>query len=199
MGLMASWLGFLGRDHSGIIAEFGLAPTGDEVWPGTRSAPFSILTLPSGWTILFSEKFDFVTPERVLELSAKGWVVGCRFDDKVTMESAIFAAKNGAEIWRVVHAPERGIMGLDVRGVPPVALTGIRERLERSEAEGEEDGSVDFMHDVAHELGLAVCGYRVDDEPSLFTGLRMASEPWPPVRRSLFSSLFRALTGKGAD
>lgn len=175
MGWSSSWVAIQGGVETEILEHLGLVETGQEVQPGTRSAPFSWAELPQGWVVVFSEDFEWASSNRVLELSRFGLTVGCQFEDKVAMTSSICAARDGVELWRVFHDNEASIYRLDVTGEPPVALAAIRGRLfEEQEKAGGEDAGVDYVHEIPFELAQAVCGYRHDEDESNFTGLRRA-------------------------
>jgi hypothetical protein len=195
MGWSSSWLAFKGRSQADILQEFGLVVFAEDLQVGSRCAPYYCLEKSDGWTVLFSEDFNFATRERLIEQSHKGLVVSCQFEDKVEMTSVAGAAEDGSELWRVFHDNTQSTYRLDVTGNPPPELAEIHAAQVKLQ---DEEGDADYLHDVPLEIARVFCGYRADDEPLLFTGLKKAGEPWPPVRRSLFSSLFRALTGKGA-
>ncbi|MDB5425828.1 MAG: hypothetical protein JWQ29_3244 [Phenylobacterium sp.] len=172
MGWMCSWVAVQGAAKSELLDALSLIETGEAVEPGSRSARMSCAERPGGWLILFSEDFDWAGRDRVLELSRFGLVVGCQFEDKVEMTSIARAARNGEELWRVSHINDPKYR-LDVSGEPPTELASIRERLFREQDEdGGEGSSVDFIHDIPLEVAKAVCGYRADEDQSVFAGLK---------------------------
>ena len=133
-----------------------------------------------GWVVLFSEAFDWADAERVLALSRFGLTVGCQFEDKVDMTSIACACRDGVELWRVSHANDPNHR-LDVTGDPPAQFAEIRDRLLRDQEEdGGEESDVDYLHDVPLDLARSVCGYRADEDRSVFVGLRPAgTSPQP--------------------
>lgn len=165
---------------------------GEQVEPGSRSAAMSCSERPGGWLILFSEDFDWADRSRVLELSRFGLAVGCQFEDKVDMTSIACAAQSGVELWRVSHV-NNPVYRLDVTGDPPAEFATIRDGLVRAQDEdGGEDSGADFIHDVPLELAKSVCGYRADEDESVFVGLRRASGSTDTVhspRKGIFAWL----------
>lgn len=175
MGWSSSWVAIQGGAKTEILEHLGLVETGQDIQPGTGSAPFSLAELPQDWVVVFSEDFDWASTNRVLELSRFGLTVGCQFEDKVAMTSSICAARGGVELWRVFHDHEGSIYRLDVTGEPPVELAAIRGRLfEEQEKAGGEDAGVDYVHEIPFELAQAVCGYRHDEDEAIFMGLMRA-------------------------
>jgi len=129
------------------------------------------------WVILFSDDFDWADPERVLELSRFGLALGCQFEDKVEMASVACAARDGAELWRVSHVNDPWDR-LDVSGEPPAALAAIRgEFFRKQEEDGGEKSGVDYVHEIPLELAKSVCGYRADEDESVFMGLKLIGAP----------------------
>jgi hypothetical protein len=154
--------------------------------------PLSLAERPGGWLILFSEDFGWADRDRVLELSRFGLTVGCQFEDKVEMTSMACAARGGEELWRVFHVNDP-LYRLDVSGDPPSELAAIRDQLFREQEEdGGQESSADFVHDIPLELAKVVCGYRADEDESVFVGLRKSqgsSSAAGPERTSLLTKL----------
>jgi hypothetical protein len=172
---MCSWVAVQGAAKAEVLDALGLVETAEEVLPGSRSVPLSCAERPGGWLILFSEDFDWADRGRVLELSRFGLTVGCQFEDKVEMTSVACAARNGEELWRVFHANDPKHR-LDVSGEPPREFTEIRDRLFREQEEdGGEDSGVDFIHDIPLEVAKVACGFRADEDESVFAGLKRAA------------------------
>ena len=198
MGWMCSWVAVQGVAKGEILGALDLVETGEQVEPGSRNAKMSCSERPNGWTVVFSEDFDWANGKRVLDLSRLGRVVGCQFEDKVEMTSIASEAKDGVELWRVAHVNDP-VYRLDVSGEPPVELAGIREKLFREQDEdGGEKSSVDYISDIPLEVAKAVCGYRADEEEATFAALKRAEKAaatassagaGTPVRRGLLDGL----------
>ena len=175
MGWMASWVAVQGAAKTEVLEHLGLTETGEEVFPGSRTAAFSYREFPDSWLVVFSEKFDWANQQRLLELSRFGFALACQFEDKVEMASSLTAARDGVELWRVFHDHTGSVYRLDVTGEPPAAFGALRDAaFDEQRQDGGEDSSTDFVHDVAHDLGKAVCGYRADEEEAAFAALRTA-------------------------
>lgn len=172
MGWMCSWVAVKGATKSELLEALDLVETGGEVEPGSRAAPMCWAERPNGWVVLFSEDFDWADRKRVLELSSLGLTVGCQFEDKVEMTSVASAAQDGVELWRVFHV-NNPKSRLDVTGDPPTQFAAIRDQLFR-EQEEDDANDTDYIHDVPLELAKSVCGYRADEDESVFMGLRSA-------------------------
>ena len=173
MGWSSSWIAIQGCEKDELLKYLNLEETGEKAFPGDGSVPFCVSELPGKWMVVFSEDFDWASPSRVLEMSKLGLTLGCQFEDRVAMTSAVCAARAGVELWRVFHNSEQSIYRLDVTGNPPEELAAIRDQLfQEQEHGGGEDSDADYVHDVPLELAKAVCGYRHDDYEPPFTALK---------------------------
>lgn len=199
MGWSSSWIAIQGRPKDDILGFLKLVETGEDVYPGSRSTDFSVKEFPGDWVVLFSESFDWANPARTLELSKLGLVIACQFEDKVAMTSTARAARDGMELWRVFHDHEQSVYRLDISGEPPAGLAAIRDQhFRQQESDGGEDAGVDYVHDVPFELARTVCGYRHDEDDSLFLGLRPDRAEYSSDRSSR-PSLFNRLFGRRPD
>lgn len=191
MGWMCSWVGVQTTDREALLNALGMVEAGDDVEPGSRSSDWSIGELPGGWLIVFSEGFEWGSPERARELSAFGRAVSLQFEDKVDMTSVACEARDGVELWRVSHSAEEE--DLEITGEPPPGFESIRDRL--SQDQEEEDGeSVDYLHDIPIEVAKSVCGYRADDWIPPFAALRQV-RPSPAAGPAAPGGLGRFLKG----
>ena len=192
MGWMASWVAVKGAPKVAVLEALGLSETGEEVLPGARYRGISCGELPDGWTVVFSEDFDWASRERVLELSRLGQAVGLQFEDKVEMTAIATGAQGGAELWRVYHDNDK--RRLEVSGEPPPEFAAIRDQLmQAQEDDGGEESDTDFLHDIPLETAKAACGYRADDWVPAFIGLvGPGAEPEPvrEARPGFFARLF---------
>jgi hypothetical protein len=160
MGFSISWFGFENKSKAEVLALFGLRDLGtvDEA----NGALFSVAELPTGWTILFVNDYEFGGDAEVLaEVSRVGYVVACQAEEHV-MASAARGYRDGREEWQVVHDSSRGRDDIAVRGQPPARLTKIRRRLAAQQQEPGEWPRVDFLFDVPVELAASETGYRHD-------------------------------------
>lgn len=195
MGWMASWAGVRGASREAVLAALGFEETGELVEPGSRGRNFSIGEVGDGWVIVFSEDFEWGTPERVVELSRLGPALGLQFEDKVEMTAIACGAENGVETWRVSHVNDEG-REISVSGDPPPGFAQIRDECLRLQAEDPSD-DVDYLHELPLDLCKSVCGYRADDWLPPFMAVKRIGAPAKAERRAehargggFFSRLF---------
>ena len=199
MGWSCSWIAVQGVAKGEVLAVLDLVETGEQVEPGSRGARMSCSERPNGWTVVFSEDFDWANGKRVLELSRLGLVVGCQFEDKVEMASIASEAKDGVELWRVAHVADP-IYRLDVSGEPPAEFADIRERIFREQEKVDAGkSSVDHIFDIPLDVAKAACGYRADEEEATFAALKRVGTSTiteAPARRGLVERLLRRFAGR---
>jgi hypothetical protein len=175
---MNSWVAIQQCHAAELLDYLGLVEIGESDYP--PAARFSWAEFPNQWVVVFSQDFDWGSPERARELSRFGLALGCQFEDKVEMTSLLCAARDGNELWRVFHNSLGSIYRLDVTGEPPNELWSIRDRVFREqESDGGEEAGVDYVHDIPFELAQAICGYRHDEDETLFKELRKVGVPGP--------------------
>jgi len=173
-----SWIGFQGLSKQELLDKLGLEDTGQEGDFLAAASPFSLGQFTGGWLVLFIDDYDWADPKRVLELSRLSLVVGCQFNDKVNLFSAICAARGGTELWRVSQPRnEDTISSLEISGHPPVALGAILSTKAREKFDEEGDG-LEFSFEVPLELGKAVCGFRHDEGEAPFVGVKPVPGGW---------------------
>ncbi len=196
MGWMCSWVGVQGATRSAVLARLGFEETGPAVIPGVRDAAFSAGDV-GDWIIVFSETFDWGSPEQALSLSDLGLTVSLQFEDKVEMTSVACGARDGVELWRVSHVNDVG-RELVAAGEMPPEFDDIRDRLMREQAG--DDGSCDYLHDIPIEVAKSVTGYRTDDWEPPFAALKRIGEAAEPAREpggGLFAMLRGIFGGSG--
>jgi hypothetical protein len=90
VGFKISWIGFDGKGKTSALEIVGLKDTGepDEV----NEAPFSGAEIPGGWFTLFSNDFQFVSRERLAQLSIDCRIIACQVH-----EGIMFSAGYGYE------------------------------------------------------------------------------------------------------
>lgn len=160
MGFRISWVGFEGVDQAACLSFVGMTDTGhaDEA----NEAPFSMATLPTGWTILFSNDFEFASEQKLAELSKCGRVVGCSIHEGIMYSSAASYLK-GRRLWFVDHDSSQSIIDLTLDGTLPAEFDAIRARLvSEQEASGGEQSDTDYIFDIPVELAAHCTGYRHD-------------------------------------
>lgn len=193
MGLSCSWVAVEGGNKDEILTKLNLVETGQQADPGGRNpgSPLCYFEWPSDWFIVVSEDFEWVSRERVFELSEFGLTLGYNMLENVEAGfSTALAAEKGVVLWRVAHNGKT--KKIEVSGNPPEEYIDIRDQIVR---EQEEKDDANYLLDIPTELAKAVTGYRLDDEDTPFHGLR----PGPAVhaaaaaaqpKRGFFASLF---------
>lgn len=161
MGYKISWFGVENLPAAEVAALFGLHMTGtvDEA----NEAPFSIAELPTGWTVLWANDFDFLTVERLQALATDRRMVGVQLHEGVMVSHAL-CVHAGREVWSLVHDGQEGPRNLDVEGAAlPEAFDAIRARLfAEQDANDAGDKDTDYVFDVPLEVAASVVGFRHD-------------------------------------
>lgn len=160
MGFKISWVGFHELSKSEVLDLFGGTDSG--IADEANEAPFSIAEIPSGWVVLFSNDFGFVSEEALEALSARGAVVAWQVHEGI-MVSAAYCYDRGKQQWALLHNSENGVTDLSVWGELPTAFESVRERLAKEqENNGGDDADVDYFFDIPIETAQALCPYRHD-------------------------------------
>jgi hypothetical protein len=159
MGFKLSWIAFQDTTKQQILEALGLRDTGvpDEF------APFVGAELPTGWLLLLTRDFDYISPARLAALSAGCRLVACQVHEGI-MASGAFFYERGSELWHVTHDSDKGTRDLSVSGSPPPELDLIRRRLTRRQDEEPREKrfllGIDYIFDVPVDTAFAICGYR---------------------------------------
>jgi hypothetical protein len=158
MGLNLSWIATRGLDKAEVLARLGLVMTGQtgEYFDTARSCA----ELPGDWLIVYANRMDWATPERIAAVSVGGEAVGCQMSETV-MWSGAWGCRDGAREWSVTHDPDKDLNGVKVEGDPPSQLPDVMATARRGQERG--DDSVDYMFDVPVELVAAVCGFNANE------------------------------------
>jgi hypothetical protein len=154
VGFKISWIGFAGKDKTSALEMVGLKDTGepDEV----NEAPFSGAEIPGGWFILFSNDFQFVSRERLAQLSIDCRIIACQVQEGI-MFSAAYGYERGNRVWELAHNAQQGIDDLSVSGSPPPSFESIRQTRRQDATAG---GGGDYIFDIPVEVAAAICKYR---------------------------------------
>lgn len=100
MGFHISWIAFKGLKKAEALDIAGLRDTGTQ--DEANESPFSCAELPTGWTILFSNDFDYASPERAEAFAAKDAMLSCQIHEGI-MYSGVRFHDHGHYIWSVSH------------------------------------------------------------------------------------------------
>jgi hypothetical protein len=152
MGFRISWIGFDGKGKSSALEMVGLKDTKE---PEVNEAPFSGADIPGGWFILFSNDFQFVSRERLAQLSLDCRIIGRQVHEGILF-SAAYGCERGKHVWELrYHAQQMSIDDLSVFGSPPASFESIRQRLteDRRQAAGD-------IFDIPVAVAATICKYR---------------------------------------
>jgi hypothetical protein len=160
MGFSISWLGFKALSKAEILRRTGFRDTG--AYDEANESPFSLAELPNGWTILFSNDFDYGAGEHLIGLSEGAMIVACQAEEHI-MFSAAHCCADSRESWSVWHDSERNRYDLSTRGALPAELEPMRKRLiAKQDESGGARSHVDYIFDIPVELACELTGYRHD-------------------------------------
>jgi hypothetical protein len=160
MGFSISWIALQGKSKADILALASFVDTGtpDE----ENETPVSISSLPMGWTVLFFNDYDAMSPAILTAWSHGCRAVACQVEEHVMASNAAFY-EDGRHVWTVSHQSDQGMYDLTVDGSPPESFEETKKRLLKEQEEnGGEAADVDYVFDVPLELAAALCGYEHD-------------------------------------
>src|ERR1700731_1747252 len=140
MGFKVSWIAFQGETKEQILEKLVVRDTGEA--DQANEAAFSGANIPTGWFILFSNDFGFVSPKRLASLSADCRLVACQVHEGVMVSRAFFYERGG-KLWQVEHDSQRNARDLSVSGSPPPEFDAVCRRLTQQQDEEPEDESFD--------------------------------------------------------
>jgi hypothetical protein len=195
MGFALHWAALKGGNLESICSVFKLRPTGRR-----EEIPESDIVgaeLPTGWCLVLLNR-QTIKDELLQEFSISGEVVSCFVEDHV-MFSYASGWKGGNHVWSVTHDCEKGRFHLEMQGVVPASLEGIRNNLIAQQKEaGGEKADVDYVYDTPAELAKELTGFRHDEDMPGMSGevfhvLERAKET--ADKSSIWSSFKRTLGG----
>ena len=102
----------------------------------------------------------------------------------------------GAEVWRIVHNPDKGesVYHLDISGQLPPDFEDIRrEIIARQDEDGGEDAGCDHVFDVPADVAKVICGFKFGDTEPFDPEFREICKVWPargPKGPGLLQRLF---------
>ena len=195
MGFRISWIGSDQIARDDMLARLGLTAT-DEI-DEANEAPFSVASLPGGWTILWSNDFAFATADLCRDLSTDGRVLACSVHETV-MASHAAMYDRGLDIWATYHNSQDGLFDLKAGGALPDAYAPIKEhQWAAQESEGGDQANVDHIFDIPVKTAEALCGYRYDKwrfdwgSPTFYIAKRLPDVGAQRARHSFLSRIFR--------
>jgi len=152
-----------------VLQRLGMEDTGRAVEPYRAAA--SCVELPSGWTVVASDKMDFASPELLALLSQDGEALGCWLSD-VVMASDAFGYRDGREVWSIRYDCNEHDGVVDAAGKLPPQFKAIYKKARAAQAAEEDGPPVDYVWDVPADVVAAITGYRYDEfDEAAFTVL----------------------------
>lgn len=163
MGFSISWIAFQNRSKADVLAELGLADTGEP--DEANESPISGAELPTGWYVLFfnDHAHPFAGDASLQRFSAQGAVLGCHVEEHVMVSDSVLY-ENGVRRWRATHDAQQKRDHLAVEGTLPAALAEIQAQcLKAWEEAGGKEAGYDYVFEVPLELAKRLCGYKHDE------------------------------------
>jgi len=132
---------------------------------------FGLSELPGGWLLVACNDFDLPRKAPLAAISESGELICAAIEEHVMFsEAACF--RDGLQIWRVQHDPDRRYDDLKVDGEPPAAFGKLRDEARaEQDREGGEDAQVDFIFDVPPKLAASLCGFEFGEGDGQFVEL----------------------------
>lgn len=160
MGFRISWLAFEGIDKGRLLEALGFRDTGEV--DEANESPFSATQLRNGWSIIWSNDFDWAATQPIKLGFPTKRSISCQLHEGV-MYSAAHGADDGVELWSVTHDAQKSLHDLSVSGNPPKEFPTIRDKLLSDQAvEDAASAEVDFIFDIPIELAASITGFRHD-------------------------------------
>jgi hypothetical protein len=155
MGFKISWMAAQ-RPMAEVLAALGTEPTGET--GEYFDFPFSAGELPSGWTVIWSDDFEFFDAARGLALSRHFPLLSCWTHEGV-MHTSASLYEDGREIWSVWHEGDEDPNHIACRGAIPARTSALIAAAREQQAV---DEGVDYLSDVPLELAHHICGFKHD-------------------------------------
>jgi hypothetical protein len=161
MGFSICWIALESEDRQRCLETFAMVDTGrsDEA----LEKPFSLATLPTGWTILFSNNDSNPSEAQAAAYSQGTRVIRCQVNE-YEMLSTVSCYAEGERLWSLTHNSQLGRYHISPTGVAPASVHEIIARLTtEQDANGGEKADVDFLFDAPIELAAELTGFRHDE------------------------------------
>lgn len=160
MGFKISWLAFENVEKGRLLEELGFRDTA--IRDEANESPFSAAQLKNGWSIIWSNDFEWAETQPVKLSFPGGRAVSCQLHEGV-MVSIAHGAQDGIERWSVSHDAQAGLMDLTIHGDTPAELAEVKSRLFAEQAqEDKTHAEVDLIFDIPIDLAEKITGFRHD-------------------------------------
>lgn len=163
MGYAISWLAVKGKPEEVLIADLGLAPTGEMAEYG--DSMFTGRKLPSGWFLLVINKseYKFVKPNSLATLS-QGCEVIASFIEEHVMVCGSELWRDGAQVWRIEHDAQKNIEHIAASGDLPADYRAIeQEHAEEQKQAGGPDADTDYFFEIPLHTAKNIVGFKHDE------------------------------------
>lgn len=175
MGFRTTWVAVKHAPLEKVVAETKLRDTGDTVSlldVGLYGFELSEWAVVVGAGSAAYMKLD-ARPARAL--SAKGEALFFQQSD-TSMTATLLCYRDQQLLWSVRYEGFNGISDPIIEGEPPAALAAILDRRNACQARaGGASARVDYLYEIPTDLGLALTGFRHDQDPESAT-LRVLAE-----------------------
>lgn len=193
MGYRISWLAVPIGAKDRLLDILELTDTGEP--DEANEAPFSAATLPTGWTVLWSNDQRYAASHAGALSRVLAPVIAVEINE-TCMHSTASLFDGGERRWRVHHEGDERIDFLQKEGPLPPDAPAIEAQARAAQAEEDRGAAeVDHIFEVPLEIARAICGYKHDragfdwGEPA-FTGVYARSAAAQVRSRSLWSRVF---------
>jgi len=177
MGYAISWLAIKGKPEELVVAELGLAPTGEMAEYG--DSLFTGRKLPSGWFLLVIDKCEhkFVNPNSLAPLSQGCEVIATSIEEHVMVCSSELW-RNGAQVWRIEHDAQKSIEHIAASGSLPADYSTIeQEHAEEQKQAGGSEADTDYFFEIPLHIAKNIVGFKHDEvDPAIEDGGFMVLE-----------------------
>lgn len=177
MGYAISWLAVKGKPEELVVAELGLAPTGEMAEYG--DSLFTGRKLPSGWFLLVIDKCEhkFVNPNSLAPLSQGCEVIATSIEEHVMVCSSELW-RNGAQVWRIEHDAQKSIEHIAASGSLPADYSTIeQEHAEEQKQAGGSEADTDYFFEIPLHIAKNIVGFKHDEvDPAIEDGSFMVLE-----------------------
>ena len=177
MGYAISWLAIKGKPEGLVVAELGLAPTGEMAEYG--DSLFTGRKLPSGWFLLVIDKCEhkFVNPNSLAPLSQGCEVIATSIEEHVMVCSSELW-RNGAQVWRIEHDAQKSIEHIAASGSLPADYSTIeQEHAEEQKQAGGSEADTDYFFEIPLHIAKNIVGFKHDEvDPAIEDGGFMVLE-----------------------
>ena len=177
MGYAISWLAIKGKPEELVVAELGLAPTGEMAEYG--DSLFTGRKLPSGWFLLVIDKCEhkFVNPNSLAPLSLGCEVIATSIEEHVMVCSSELW-RNGAQVWRIEHDAQKSIEHIAASGSLPADYSTIeQEHAEEQKQAGGSEADTDYFFEIPLHIAKNIVGFKHDEvDPAIEDGGFMVLE-----------------------